>query len=107
MTFKTICSQQGFAKSGAEVLHSTFVLLISICAKLKLPASNPPPSASPEPLQASQKNRQCNNEQTEETSQKQPFAKLKEVFCQRTSRYKNTTINFAQPHNNTIHYEMD
>jgi len=28
----------------------------------------------------------------------QPFAKLKEVFCQRTCRHKNTTFNFAQPH---------
>jgi hypothetical protein len=28
----------------------------------------------------------------------QPFAKLKEVFCQRISRPKNTTFNFAQPH---------
>jgi hypothetical protein len=37
----------------------------------------------------------------------QPFAKLKEVFCQRTCRYKNTTFNFTKPHNNTIHYEVD
>ncbi len=37
----------------------------------------------------------------------QPFAKLKEVFCQRTCRHKNTTFNFAQPHNNTVQYEMD
>ena len=42
--------QQGFAKSGAEVFHSTFVLLMNISAKLKLRASNPPPSASPKPL---------------------------------------------------------
>lgn len=28
----------------------------------------------------------------------QPFTKLKEVFCLRTCRHKNTTFNFAQPH---------
>jgi len=32
---------------------------------------------------------------------------LKEVFCHRTCRHKNTTFNFTQPHNNTIHYELD
>jgi hypothetical protein len=32
-----------------------------------------------------------------------PFTKLKEVFCQRTCRHKNTTFNFAQPHRNPSH----
>ncbi|MBK6611763.1 MAG: hypothetical protein IPG29_13050 [Sphingobacteriales bacterium] len=34
----------------------------------------------------------------------QPFAKLKEVFCQRTCRHKNTTFNFAQPHPKPTHH---
>jgi hypothetical protein len=34
------------------VLHSTFVLLISICAKLKLRASKSPTSQSPETVDA-------------------------------------------------------
>ena len=31
----------------------------------------------------------------------QRFAKLKEVFCQRTCQHKNTTFNFAQTHHDT------
>jgi hypothetical protein len=34
----------------------------------------------------------------------QRFAKLKEVFCQRTCRPKNTTFNFAQPHRKPTHH---
>jgi hypothetical protein len=34
----------------------------------------------------------------------QRFAKLKEVFCQRTCRHKNTTFNFAQPHPKPTHH---
>jgi len=34
----------------------------------------------------------------------QRFAKLKEVFCQRTSRHKNTTFNFTQPHPKPTHH---
>jgi hypothetical protein len=33
----------------------------------------------------------------------QRFAKLKEVFYQRTCRPKNTTFNFAQPHPKPTH----
>jgi hypothetical protein len=29
-----------------------------------------------------------------------PFAELKEVLCQHTSRHKSTTFNFARPHDN-------
>jgi hypothetical protein len=36
----------------------------------------------------------------------QRFAKLKEVFCQRTCRHKNTTFNFAQPHQKPTHHPM-
>ncbi len=36
----------------------------------------------------------------------QPFAKLKEVFCLRTCRHKNTTFNFAQPHPKPTHHPM-
>jgi hypothetical protein len=39
------------------------------------------------------------NKRTEKGKAKyQRFAKLKEVFCQRNFRHKNTTFNFAQPH---------
>jgi hypothetical protein len=34
----------------------------------------------------------------------QRFAKLKEVFCQRSCRHKNTTFNFAQPHPKPSHH---
>ena len=34
----------------------------------------------------------------------QRFAKLKEVFCQRTCQHKNTTFNFAQPHPKSTHH---
>jgi len=41
----------------------------------------------------------CEHWQSDKIRQKcQRFAKLKEVFCQRTCRPKNTTFNFAQPH---------
>jgi hypothetical protein len=33
-----------------------------------------------------------------------PFAKLKEVFPQPTSRHKNTTFNFARPHPKPTHH---
>jgi hypothetical protein len=33
----------------------------------------------------------------------QRFAKLKELFCQHTSRHKNTTFNFGQPHPKPTH----
>ena len=42
--------QQGIAKSGAEVLNSTFVLFTNICARLKDSAFKTPPSAIPETL---------------------------------------------------------
>ena len=34
----------------------------------------------------------------------QPFAKLKEVFYHHTSRPKNTTFTFAQPHPKPTHH---
>jgi hypothetical protein len=34
----------------------------------------------------------------------QPFAKLKEVFCQPSNRHKNTTFNFARPHQKPTHH---
>jgi len=37
----------------------------------------------------------------------QRFAKLKEVFCLRTCRHKNTTFNFAQPHNDNMNNEFN
>jgi hypothetical protein len=38
------------------------------------------------------------------TKKCQRLAKLKEVFCQRTCRHKNTTLNFAQPHPKPTHH---
>lgn len=50
MTNKKGSRSQGIAKSGAEVLNSTFVLFTNICAKLKLCAFKTPPSAIPKTL---------------------------------------------------------
>jgi len=58
-------------------------------------------------LQASLKTDSATMNRQKKHLESQPFAKLKEVFCQRTCRHKNTTFNFAQPHNNTVQYEMD
>jgi len=42
------------------------------------------------------------NKLTEKMKDSQPFAKLKEVFSQRTCGRKITTLNFAQPHSVSV-----
>ncbi len=41
---------------------------------------------------------------TKKRQKSKRFAKLKEVFCLLTSRHKNTTFNFTQPHPKPTHH---
>jgi hypothetical protein len=71
---------------------STFVVKVATFAKPQTVTSNPKKTDS------ATMNRQKRHRDS------QPFAKLKEVFCQRTCRHKNTTFNFAQPHPKPTHH---
>ena len=47
MTTRIAAGNRGFDAMGAEVVNSTFVLLLNFCAKLKLCVFNPSPRHAP------------------------------------------------------------
>ena len=72
---------------------------------MKVSASKSATSPSCKTLALTLKDRHDRQQTNRNEGQKcQRFAKLKEVFCQRTCRHKNTTFNFAQPHPKPTHH---
>jgi hypothetical protein len=83
-------------KSVPSITRNCFIAYFSVTGRIsdkKLAVINK--------LQASLTDDTTDNKRTEKC---QSFAKLKEVFCQRTCRHKNTTFNFAQPHPKPTHH---
>ncbi len=50
MTTRRAAGNKGLNAMGAEVVNSTFVLLLSFCGLLNICASNPPTASSAKPL---------------------------------------------------------
>jgi hypothetical protein len=90
--------QQGFCVRRAKVQNSTAVFQLNISNKTSFCTSISRPNAKPQTVSTHPKRptRPTINRQKKRT--KMPtLSKIKEVFCQHTCRYKNTSFNFAQP----------